>query len=220
MSINLKEVKAFVFDMDGTLANSSKVIYEAYQLALKDRGIELNKKEIESIREKKANHLFEDWGLNEEENLAAVEKMNNYCKEHVERVEIFPGIPEILKELKEMGFPLALWTGRGQKAAFDILKAHNLFDFFQVILGSTNVTKNKPHPEALELISKELNIPTEKMVMIGDHDHDILGGRNGNTHTIRADWRDSNPSHIRLHDADITFETTEEFLSWLKSNRA
>ncbi len=211
----MKEIKGFIFDLDGTIASTSRVIYEAYQRALIPWGKELNKQEIESIRGKKAECLFEDWGLNERENLQAVEKMNQYCLEHVERVEIFEGIPELLSQINHKKLPLSIWTGRAQNAAKDVLRSHGLIHYFNPIYGSNNVSVNKPNPEGIYKIAKDWNISPEELVMIGDHDHDIEAGKTAGCVTIRAEWRDINPSHEKHCEADYTFKHPSEFIEWL-----
>lgn len=212
----MKKIEGFIFDLDGTIASTSRVIYEAYQRALLPWGKELNKSEIESIRTKKAECLFEDWGLSPSENLKVVEKMNDYCKENVHKVEIFDGIPELLSFISEYNLPLSVWTGRAQEAAKDVLNGHNLIQHFSPIYGSNNVSINKPHPEGIIKISTDWNIPSENLVIIGDHDHDIMAGKEAGCITVRAEWRALNPSHIKKCEADYTFSTPYEFIDWLK----
>lgn len=212
----MNKIKGFIFDLDGTIASTSKVIFEAYQRALVPWGKVLNKQEIESIRTKKAECLFEDWGLSPSENLKVVEEMNLFCKENVHKVEVFQGIPELLELISNSQLPLSVWTGRGQSAARDVLNGHDLIKHFNPIYGSNNVSINKPHPEGIFKISTEWNIPTQNLVMIGDHDHDIIAGKEAGCMTIRAEWREQNPSHIKKCEADYTFTTPYDFIDWLK----
>lgn len=212
-----KEILGIIFDMDGTLVSSSKVIFEGYQYALEPWSITLNKTQIESIRAKKPEVLFEDWGLNTEQSLHAVARMNEYCKQNASRSQVFPEIELMLNFLSQKNILLAIWTGRNTQAAKELLNTHHLAHFFSPIIGATCVTNNKPHPEGIHQIVKFWGLSPNKILMVGDHDHDIEAGKAAGCLTARASWREHNPTHIKEMKADWDFtaplEITELFAS-------
>lgn len=201
------KINAIIFDMDGTLISSSKVIFEGYQHALIPWGITLNKVQIESIRAKKAEKLFEDWGLNETESLKAVARMNNYCNQNAKRSEVFEGITPMLERLKKLNLPLAIWTGRNTQAAIELLRTHDLDKYFSPIVGSSCVDVNKPHPEGIIKIAQTWKIAPSTILMVGDHDHDVEAGHAAGCITARAMWRETNHTHPMNSKSDWEFKS-------------
>lgn len=213
------KISAIIFDMDGTLVSSSQVIFEGYQYALAPWGINLSKEEIESIRAKKAEDLFSDWGLNHQESLAAVNRMNEYCQSHALRSSLFDGIKEMLTQLHRNSLPMAIWTGRNTQAAIDLLSKHGIDHFFNPIIGSSCVKKNKPHPEGILTISNIWQIPVTQILMIGDHDHDVEAGKAAACLTARALWRERNHSHQQEEKSDWEFTHPRQLINLVENQR-
>lgn len=211
----MSKIAGIIFDMDGTLVNSSKVIFEGYQFALAPWGIALNKQQIESIRAKKGETLFEDWGLSVQESLEAVGRMNRYCQEEALRSELFPGIATMLSELYRKQIPMAIWTGRNTEAAKNLLEKQQIIHFFSPIIGSSCVEQNKPHPEGIIRIAKQWGLSIQSLLMIGDHDHDIEAGAAAGCLTARAAWRERNPTHHQHATSDWLLEKPEQLLTLL-----
>lgn len=87
---------------------------------------------------------------------------------------VFPGVADGLAALRGQGFTLAVATSKFYTSADALLKAAGLRDHFSMVVGADQVTHAKPHPEMGQLIMRELNVPPECAMMVGDTTHDLL----------------------------------------------
>jgi putative hydrolase of the HAD superfamily len=84
------------------------------------------------------------------------------------QTQLFPGVLETLKELKNIGFQLHIITNGFQEVQFVKLENSGLRDFFDVIVCSEFVGKNKPDPEIFHYAMKEAGTISNNSLMIGD----------------------------------------------------
>ena len=93
-------------------------------------------------------------------------------------VKPFDGVIGLLKEIKSAGGSLAIATSDKTERARLALKLLNIEELFDLIVGFDQVSRHKPEPEILELITKRLGIKPVNSVMIGDSKNDIEMGIN------------------------------------------
>lgn len=112
------------------------------------------------------------WGdmeLSEEEfNRQMALKNDNYLSyvEEMDENEILPGVPKVLKYLKENNIPFAL--GSASKNARTILKKINLYEDFDAIVDGTDVSKAKPDPEVFLIAAEKLKAEPQDCVVFED----------------------------------------------------
>jgi phosphoglycolate phosphatase len=80
----------------------------------------------------------------------------------------FPGVKRLLEDLKGAGLKLAVATTDTTERAEKMLDSAGLLEQIDIVVGRDMVEQGKPKPEMIELISRKLNIPYEKLVMVGD----------------------------------------------------
>jgi phosphoglycolate phosphatase-like HAD superfamily hydrolase len=178
-------IKHICFDLDGTLVDSHKTIYNATIKSLKDLNI-LNNIDEEIFREKIGMHfvdIFEDMDIpvNEFEEFIQVYK-NNYFL-FIDDSELYPDVSNVLSYFSQRGFRISLLTTKAQDQAEKILKHFTLSDYFNLIMGRRNGIAHKPSPEPLLLICKELEIDPIESLIVGDTEMDIQCGQNANVKT-------------------------------------
>ena len=89
----------------------------------------------------------------------------------------FPGVVELLKEIKESHRYNYLFTHRGV-SAIEFLQKHHIYEYFTDCITSMHSFERKPSPAAiLHLVEKYRMVPQEA-IMIGDRDLDILSAKN------------------------------------------
>jgi phosphoglycolate phosphatase len=178
-------IKHICFDLDGTLVDSHKTIYNATIKSLKDLNI-VNNIDEEIFREKIGMHfvdIFEDMNIpvNDFEEFIQVYK-NNYFL-FIDDSELYPDVSNVLSYFSQRGFRISLLTTKAQDQAEKILKHFKLSDYFNVIMGRRNGIAHKPSPEPLLLICKELEIDPIESLIVGDTEMDIQCGQNANVKT-------------------------------------
>ena len=124
----------------------------------------------------------EFYGMNEEEAVRAVE----YYRERFSTVglfenEVYPGIPDLLAELKQKGRKLAIASSKPTVYVKKILEYFSIYEYFDIIVGSeldgTRCRKEEVVEEALEQLSADDKFRKRDAVMIGDRKFDIEGAK-------------------------------------------
>ena len=102
--------------------------------------------------------------------------------------QLFPFAIETLEELKAEGYLMHIITNGFKEVQYIKLTNCGLIDFFDVIVCSEEVGKNKPNPEVFHFAMNKANALPQNSVMIGDDlQVDILGASNVGMHTILFD---------------------------------
>ncbi len=187
----MKSYDLAVFDMDGTLFDSADTIYNAAietfeKLGMKDVNFPRDKFELKIGAH--FGDIFREFGID----VPDVEHYINVYKEiyfdHINDTKFYPGIPELLTQLKSSGVKLALLTTKNQYQTERIADHFGLHDWFEYLMGRKPGIKIKPDPEPLEIIMGHIGCPKEKTVMIGDSEFDIGCGTNAGVDTIAVGY--------------------------------
>ncbi len=164
-----------VFDWDGTLMDSTAHITRSIQAACRDLGLPVPGDEA-------ASYVI-GLGLREALQIAApsldtadyprlVERYRVHYLLNEQKTELFPGVREMLAELREVGYLLAVATGKsrvGLNRALDEARLTSLFDGTRC----ADETFSKPHPAMLHELTRELGQDHGRTLMIGDTTHDL-----------------------------------------------
>ena len=125
---------------------------------------------------------------------------------------LFPNTLETLKSLKEEGYNLHIITNGFKEVQYIKLTNCGLIDFFDVIVCSEEVGKNKPNPEVFQFAMNQAKAEPSKSVMIGDDLRvDILGASNVGMRTILFDP----DKKYRKAKGDYTIQNLNEIPSLL-----
>lgn len=210
--------KLIIWDLDGTLVNSLPATYEAFNDGFEPYlGRRLSPLEIMS-----------HFGASEEKIIAklvgessaeeACTRFRQSLARRMTEVVIYPEIVETLAHLGDLGYPLAIFTGRGRHGTEAILDHSGLRSHFRKIVTNTEVAKPKPDPEGIVVICEALGISATNSVMIGDSAMDIIAGHAVGAKTIGCVW-DANTNRQALVEANAhhVFERPRHVVEWLEA---
>lgn len=211
-------IRAFIFDLDGTLVDSYALVFGAFQYAVEPYGIQFSPEDLEELRSKTQDTLFLKW-LSPKDNEEALKRLTHFSVTSVDRVKIVPGLKEVLSALHEKGYLLAVWTGRDRHSAQEILKHTGLAPYFRFVQGGCDVDKNKPHPEGLLRLIAKFKISPAEVVVVGDHAHDIQGALEAGATALHAAWHYVHPETEKSpHRPSQKFTEVSQFLAWINQN--
>lgn len=214
----MKKIKAVIFDLDGTLANTLPLCIEAFrrsveplaQRALSDEEIiaTFGPSEEGTIMALIPDHY--DKGV--ADYLKFYEGLHHLC------YEPFEGIIELLSNLRNKKVKIAMVTGKGKYSTDISLKQFDLSDFFELI-----ETGSQWGPRKAEGIQVILNNWTElqidEVIYVGDAPGDIIASRKAGIPVIAASWADTaDPQKLELLNPDKIFYKIKDFSEWLDSN--
>jgi phosphoglycolate phosphatase len=185
-----KKFDLIVFDWDGTLMDSTSTIVKSIQAAARDLGLPVP-------RDEDASHVI-GLGLHEAMQAAMpnidpglypkmVERYRfHYLKKDPELV-LFDGVRDMLAELSQDGYFLAVATGKSRVGLNRALNAVGLLSLFDAT-RCADETFSKPHPAMLQELTRELGQDLKRTVMIGDTTHDLLMANNAGAAAVAVEY--------------------------------
>ncbi len=183
--VDLSHIDAFLFDLDGTLIDSSEDIYRAVLHTLKELGYPpLSKEEVIKHVGYGGRKLLQGVLNTEDENLLnkAVDIFRDYYFSNpAVYTVLYPGIEDLLKNLKEKGKKVAVITNKYEDISWEIIKKLGVENFIDVLVGGDTLPEKKPSPMPVLYTLEKLN--KEKAVMIGDSETDIKAGKEAGIET-------------------------------------
>lgn len=169
------------FDLDGTLTNPALGITNSFKYAYKHFGMEIPSYEklCTFIGPPLVETFKNNFGFDDKKAEEGVKVYREYFStKGLFENSVYPGIETLLEKLKKNQKHLVVATSKPELFAFQILEHFNLSKYFDFICGSL---MDESRSEKSEVISYALgkckNPPPEKILMIGDRKHDILGAK-------------------------------------------
>ncbi|QNH18216.1 HAD family hydrolase [Xanthomonas sp. SS] len=184
----LRQVRHWVFDMDGTLTRA------VHDFALIRRKLQIPPQ---------ADILQHLAALPAEEGAAK----HAWLLEHERALALgavaAPGAPALLRALHAAGCRLALLTRNAQELARVTLREIGVDELFEevAILGRDEAPP-KPHPGGLQQLAAHWGVAPHSLAMIGDHEYDLQCGRHAGATTVLLHADNLWPALADLHFAD------------------
>lgn len=177
----LNNIKAAIFDMDGTLVDSMWVWVKVDLEFLRKR----NLVPVKGLKEKIQHLSFEDtakyfkktYNLNESIEEICDEWNNMALEEYKNNVKLKPGVKKFLDLLKSMGIKIGLATSNCDLLLKIALKANGIYDYFDVITLTDEVSRGKRFPDVYLLAAERLNVSPEECIVFEDIFPAVMGAK-------------------------------------------
>lgn len=196
----------FVFDLDGTLADTREDIASSVSNAFRSIGLEPVPVEVvtrhvgDGARKLLARCLGES-APEELVDRALAAFLDDYATECTRRSRLYPGVLEALEALQPK--PLAVLTNKPHLHSTRILDALKVARFFGAVIGGDSLPRKKPDPAGLEWLLDRFGCARERAVLVGDSKVDIETARAAGaaaafvTYGFQPDAaRDHPPDHV------------------------
>ncbi len=202
-----REIKAVVFDLDGTLVNLNidfKALRAEIVEHLVKQGLPYSifslSDSVSSILDKIEVYMRNN-GRNKDEILKLKNEVLsiviNYEMEAARKTSLIPGVLETLKTLKDMGLKTAIFTANGEKAANYILKKFRIKEFFDVVVAREAVSSVKPNPMHLKAVLEALNVKPKETLVVGDSEWDMKCARENGVTAVGVVTGFSSPEQLK-----------------------
>jgi phosphoglycolate phosphatase len=204
-----------LFDLDGTITDSSEGIINSIQYALKKMGKEENDRDRlrsyvgPSLKHTFLTHYFPE---GKEYEKAIVFYRKYYSEKGIFENRLYDGITNVFADILRQGGKIALATAKPTYFAKIILRHFGIIDKFETIVGShlngTRTSKNEIIFEVLD----QFGFPnSDNIFMIGDREYDVFGGKFHNLKTIGVKYgyapfgelENAKPDHIIFSTKEI-----------------
>lgn len=184
-----------LFDLDGTLASTSKDLCNALNQMLRRRGrreAEENDRSLCAAISRGGRAMIAHGfgippaqeGESEEMDALFEEFMLVYEEGLCVHTYLFDGLLEQLMNLRERGVALGVVTNKREAPARRLLEELNVMDFFPVLIGGDSLAERKPHPLPMRHAIETLGGTLAASVMVGDSGTDIKGAQNAGIKSV------------------------------------
>ena len=172
-------MKAILFDLDGTIIDSSEGVTKSVQHALKHFGIDepdLKKLNV-FIGPPLVESFPKNYGFSKEQTQEAIAiYRERYKPIGMLECQLYDGVAECLKKLHEMGYKISVASSKPEPFCKKILEHFGILDLFDEVVGATEDGRIDTKEEVLqELLRRWSDIALEDMCLIGDTIYDIEG---------------------------------------------
>ena len=213
-------LKALIFDLDGTLADTIPAIAEAVNMTLVSLGYpKRSEEEIRSFIGKGPRHLiYESMPKDERVFSEKVDKALslydvNYAKTYIHTDHTYDGIEDAILHLSKY-YKLAVLSNKQDqyvKALIDQLFPQGIFS---VVRGTVNGIPAKPEPDVALEVVKELGAEPHECILIGDSEIDIITAENAGIDILSVSWGYVSKTKLILKGAQDIIGSPSELIEY------
>ncbi|MCB9641063.1 MAG: phosphoglycolate phosphatase [Myxococcales bacterium] len=189
----MRPIQLVIFDLDGTLIDSSDDIVAAMRQLLGEMHLsQLSSEQIMSFVGQGVDWLvrrcLEACGMYGEESvLAAVQRYRALYKSGaLKYTHLYTGVRETLERLRLGPWELAVCTNKPENIARKVLSGLGISQYFLALLGGDSLSQRKPDAAPLRLLMELLDVEPAETLMVGDSEYDMAAGQAAGVWTCAA----------------------------------
>ncbi|MCR4418108.1 MAG: HAD family hydrolase [Ignavibacteria bacterium] len=210
-----KKYKGIIFDIDGTLTSTNELIFATFNhIAQKYEGRTYSDEEIISMFGPTEDVILREKFNGDKFKEVFDEYYRFYRENHPRMADLYPGIVDILEELKKRKILISIFTGKGRKTTEITLEILGIKDFFDMIVTGDDVINHKPSPEGIFKFLETYSLNKNEVLMVGDSLADIIAAKEAGIDIASVVW-DSYAREEVIKLNPIYFETVNDFKNWL-----
>ena len=212
--------EAVIFDLDGTLLNTLDDLAASTNRALAH--FDLPQRSLEEVRQFVGNGVEKlirravPAGTDETLVLDCLGWFKQDYMVHMrDRTAPYPGIPELLKRLRDNGCKVGVVSNKFDGAVKELCREH-FGGLLPVAIGERPGTQKKPSRDLVDLCVAELGVHPDRCVYVGDSDVDIQTAANAGLPCLSVSWGFRSRDFLMAHGAFVIVDTPEELLLTLQ----
>jgi len=214
----MQKLKAVIFDLDGTIANTLPLCIAAFRKAIEPH---INRSITDA-------EIIATFGPSEEGTIMALapdyyeqgvaDYLTHYTTLHDMCDAPFGGIIPLLEQLKNKGIRTAMVTGKGRKSALVSLEKFGLLPYFELL--ETGMPEGPSKPQGIKAILNQWSdLDKSEVIYIGDAPSDVTACREVGIPIVGAAWAETaEPEQLAAMHPDVMFSSVEDFAEWLMGN--
>lgn len=170
--MNLPQIKAVVFDLDGLMLNTEDIFDIAGRQLLERRGMKMTEEIHRSMLGRRPNEAFQSLkdltGISDSIDQLKEETKALFAAAAKQHLNTMPGLFALLDRIEGLGLPKAVATSSPRAYLIDMLNEFQLLSRFQFTLTAEDVIHGKPHPEIYQQAMKLLKTAPENTLVLED----------------------------------------------------
>ena len=206
--------KVIIFDFDGTLADTIDILLSITNRLSAEFGFKsATKEELAQLRNLNSWQILQYSGISIFKFPLLIRRLKAELHSEIPHIQLFPGIKEVLLELKKRGFQLGIITSNSRQNVLASLEKNGLQDTFTFIYSGSAFGKHK-------VINKWLrieNINPAKVVYVGDEIRDIDAAKKNRIKVIAVGWGFNFPQALAAQNPNFLIERPQELIEIMNS---
>ncbi len=182
-------IRAFLFDLDGVLTDTSEFHYLAWKRLADELGLPFDREKNEALRGVSRREslllLLDGRPAGEEQMEEWMERKNRYYIEYVSRMtaaNLLPGALELLKELHQGGYKVAIVSS--SKNTPLVLERLQIGEWLDAVVDGNAPARSKPAPDLFLLAAGRLGVEPAECLVIEDAEAGIVAGKAAGMRTL------------------------------------
>lgn len=210
-------MKSILFDLDGTLANSSPGIKAAFNYAFERLQLSLQTdKQLSTFIGPPLEVTFANYFTEKADIDHAIKTFREYYNaKGVHQVSLYAGISDLLKELNDLGYSLYVTTSKHEPMAKLMLTELGVISNFKQVYGSTPEHFHKA--DVINACLTEQVIQAAEAVIIGDTKFDMIGGQKTGVRRLGITWGFGSAKSLQEYGAEIICHQPQDIKKALSS---
>ena len=170
---------AILFDVDGTLIDSAPGILNTLEMVFRDMGVDLTNVNLRRyigppLRKSFAEHFSDPAKIEE-----ATERYRMiYHEKGSHEGGVYPGVPEMLRRLKDAGFTLCTATCKPTEVVTPILEEQGIAGYFAFVGGASMDESRDTKTDVIRYVLSQPALQGKRVLMVGDRSDDLQGAAN------------------------------------------
>ena len=208
-----------VFDLDGTLLNTIEDLANAGNHVCRLHGWPTFS--IDAYRYKVGNGIFKlierivpvEYAGDAVALGYALDEFRSYYDQHKEdHTGPYPGIPEMLDQLRDEGLKLAVLTNKDHTAAAPLVHRHFGAECFQLVQGHIEGYEPKPAAPITLHVLEQLDADPKRTLYVGDSNVDVETGHNAGLRVAGAAWGFRGRDELEAAGADYIIDAPAQLI--------
>jgi phosphoglycolate phosphatase-like HAD superfamily hydrolase len=214
----LGPVDAVIFDMDGTLIDSSGTVPAAYAAAIRELcGRRCSDDDVIAEYGAGPAPAMISRFIGRKATEGDVDCWLRHLEARLDKIVIYPGTVAAVERLAAAGLRLGVFTGATRRAAQPQLQHSGLLEVFSAVVGSDEIAAVKPAPDGILEACTRLDVDPTRAAYVGDAVNDLRCARAARSIPIAAAWGHLYERGIEAH---LVAGTPEELVDMLLGHTA
>ncbi len=179
----MQEIRAVVFDWDGTLVDSFAATRHASMAVFRHFGVRMDEERYRATYQPDWHATYREVGIPEDRWEQANDVWQHHYREQIAQVHLFRGVREALADLAAAGIRLGVVTSADRARLLADIERFRLKGRFGALVAFEDARRQKPHPDGLVRALEGLGVPAARTLHVGDRPEDVLMGKRAGTRT-------------------------------------
>ena len=218
--MDLKNIKAALFDLDGTLIDTEKIYLKCWKKSAEICGYPLEMERVYMLRSSDhqlATERFHEWFGDMDAYSKVRAKRKELMAEELKTTPIVakPGVKDVVDFFKEKNIKVAVVTASMVDVADDYMTRAGIRDYFDIIISARDVKRGKPFPYVYEYAAKYLGLNPDECLAFEDSPNGTQSAHDAGCHTVFIP--DATPCDETVrYFTDETYDTLNAFVETYK----